>query len=241
MDPKDHPLIKQIRARGAQQSKAESATQPDKQVQSSAAAASKKRLSNWFTRRPGETAVEAYTRGKRWVGERDQRNKRFLALAELRQKLQDGKHVQNRTLQTHLTQEQYEQMLQDWARQQLIRSGSKHKPTAVKSYEGQLKSVQLDYAKAARLQDTGHAEAAVALENQCNTRLQALVAELEAAAEHEPALADWFDRPIAAQRAVDLSSAPRCITSQSKSNRVTRKTKAQVKLDAVNAAMDELR
>ena len=60
-----------------------------------------------FKRKDDETNAQLYARGQQFVGAVQQKQQRYIALAELETQLRNGKHVQNRTLQTHLTQAQY--------------------------------------------------------------------------------------------------------------------------------------
>jgi hypothetical protein len=90
-----------------------------------------------FKRKDDETNAQLYARGQQWVGAVQYRQRRYIALAELDIALRSGKHVQNRTLQTHLTEAQYTAMQAAWEQQQLIRSSSHKKPTAIKYYEAE--------------------------------------------------------------------------------------------------------
>ncbi|WP_420588006.1 hypothetical protein [Marivita sp.] len=49
----------------------------------------------------------SYMRAVKLIGPIDKRNRRIVELAQIEQKLRDGEHVQNRTLQTWLTAEEY--------------------------------------------------------------------------------------------------------------------------------------
>jgi len=194
-----------------------------------------------FKRKDDETNAQLYKRGQQFVGDVQQRQRRYIALAELETQLRNGKHVQNRTLQTHLTEAQYSAIQAAWTQQQLIRSGSKQKPQAIKLYEAALNSAQLQDIKAKELHKRGHSDGAAAIEELCNTQIQALIAEIEAAITHDPTLSQWLDRHIpTANDTLTVDQMPRSITSTSKSCRVVRKSKSDIKLEAVQAAMREL-
>ena len=194
-----------------------------------------------FKRGDDEKNPQLYARGQRFVGAVDKRNKTIVALAELEARLNSGQHVQNRTLQTYLTHAQYTAIQTAWEQQKLIRSGSKHKPQAIKLYEAALNSVQLQDTKAKELYKRGHAEGAAATEELCKAQMQALIVDIEAEVTNDPTLSQWLDRTIpAASSALTIEQMPRSITSNSKSSRVVRKSKADVKLEAVQAAISAL-
>ena len=54
-------------------------------------------------------------------------------------KLRRGENVQNRQLQTWLSEEEYEQLEYEWQEQLELRSELKDKPTKLKRYEEKLK------------------------------------------------------------------------------------------------------
>ncbi|MBE1290098.1 MAG: hypothetical protein GJ679_08850 [Rhodobacteraceae bacterium] len=194
-----------------------------------------------FKRMDDETNAQLYARGQRWVGAVDKRNKRYVALAELLEKLNHGKHIQNRTLQTHLTKEQFAAMEAAWAQQMLIRSGSKQKPAVIKQYETLLNRVQLQDVKAKELLKRGHLEGAKQLDDQVAAKLTALLNFIREAVSEDDTMEAWLDRPLPASAAVvSLDAMPRCITSTSKSSLVVRKTKTDIKWEAIQAAMREL-
>ncbi|MHA7888853.1 hypothetical protein [Roseicyclus sp.] len=202
---------------------------------------SKKKRTLEFKRKDYEKNAELYARGQQFVGAVDKRNKRYIALAELEQKLRAGKHVQNRALDTHLTAKQYAAYEAASEQQKLMRSGSKLKPQAIKHYEAELNRVQLQDVKAKDLRKRGHDEGAAATEELCKSQMQDLLTDLRAAVSADPALTQWLDRTIPeADAALSTDDMPRSITSNSKSCRVERKSPAQIKLDAVSAAMREL-
>lgn len=200
-----------------------------------------KKHSLTFKRADDETNAQLYARGQQWVGAVQYRQRRYIALAELDIALRSGKHVQNRTLQTHLTEVQYAAMQAAWEQQQLIRSSSHKKPTAIKHYEAELNRVQLQDTKAKDLRKRGHTDGAAAIEELCRTQTQALVAQLITAITADPELQQWLDRPIPADIGiVSVVDLPRAITSNSKSSAIVRKSKSAIKLEAVQAAMQEL-
>lgn len=202
---------------------------------------SKKKHPLTFNRKDDETSAQYYARAQQWVGAVQQRQRRYIALTELEILLRKGKHVQNRTLQTHLTPAQYAAMLAAWEQQQLIRSGSSKKPHVIKYYEAELNRVQLQDIKAKDLHKRGHAEGAAAIEELCRAQLVDLRNKFSAVISADPTLQQWLDRPIpAVNNTLSTDDMPRSITSSSKNSKIVRKSKADIKLEAVQSAMREL-
>ena len=54
------------------------------------------------------------------------------------EKLKRGEHVQNRQLQTWLSEDEYEQIAAEWDTQKLFREDLKDKPSELKRYEARL-------------------------------------------------------------------------------------------------------
>jgi len=65
--------------------------------------------------------------------------KRLAKLEAIAEKLQRGENVQNRQLQTWLSEEEYEQLEYEWQEQLALRKTLKDKPCELKRYEEKLK------------------------------------------------------------------------------------------------------
>ena len=65
--------------------------------------------------------------------------KRLAKLEAIADKLKRGENVQNRQLQTWLSDDEYEQMAAEWDTQKLFREELKDKPSELKRYEDKLK------------------------------------------------------------------------------------------------------
>ena len=65
--------------------------------------------------------------------------KRFNKLEAIADKLRRGENVQNRHLQTWLSEEEYEQLEHEWQEQIELRNELKDKPSDLKRYEEKLK------------------------------------------------------------------------------------------------------
>ncbi len=66
-------------------------------------------------------------------------SKRLSKLEAIADKLKRGENVQNRQLQTWLSDDEYEQMASEWDTQKLFREELKDKPDELKCYEDKLK------------------------------------------------------------------------------------------------------
>ena len=65
--------------------------------------------------------------------------KRLAKLEAIAEKLKRGENVQNRQLQTWLSEQEYEQLDYEWQEQLELRSELKDKPSDLKRYEEKLK------------------------------------------------------------------------------------------------------
>jgi hypothetical protein len=69
----------------------------------------------------------------------DARMTKLAKLEGIAEKLKRGEHVQNRQLQTWLSEDEYEQIAAEWDTQKLFREELKDKPSELKRYEDKLK------------------------------------------------------------------------------------------------------
>jgi len=76
---------------------------------------------------------------------------RRLRKLEIADKLKRGENVQNRQLQTWLSEEEYEQLEYEWQEQLELRSELKDKPSELKRYEEKLKQATFNYNHAESL------------------------------------------------------------------------------------------
>ena len=74
--------------------------------------------------------------------------------------LKSGKNVQNRKLQTWLTEEEYAQIAEGWQEQLNAREELKNKPSAVKEYEEILRLATLYYNRSEGYSTRGYHNAA---------------------------------------------------------------------------------
>ena len=74
--------------------------------------------------------------------------KRLSKLEGIADKLRRGENVQNRQLQTWLSEEEYEQLEYEWQEQLELRNELKDKPSDLKRYEEKLKQATFNYNRA---------------------------------------------------------------------------------------------
>lgn len=211
---------------------------------------SNKQRRRWQPKQIGDTPLSEeaatqqfarYVRAVKLIGPIDKRNRRIVELAQIEQKLRDGGHVQNRTLQTWLTEAEFAEIDVRWQQQKRIRSGSKLKPSSVKDYEAMLKRAQFYDGKAAGEEARGHVDAANRSRLTCQSELSAALTYLQQQSASDPEFATWLDRSIPADiKSVQLSDMPRSITSTGKDVRVQRLSKSEVKIAVVQAALQRL-
>jgi len=186
-------------------------------------------------------AFVKYMTSVKFVGPTDKRNRRIVELAEIEEKLRDGKHVQNRTLETWLTADEFAEIDKRWQQQKLIRSGSKLKLDSVKAYEAMLKKAQFYDAKARGEEERGNTVAAKASRDLCQSKLSELLIYLQNNSANDPTFVTWLDRDIPASTDnLILQDMPRSITSTGKDVRVQRQSIAQVKIAVVQDALRSL-
>jgi hypothetical protein len=74
--------------------------------------------------------------------------KRLAKLEAIAEKLRRGENVQNRQLQTWLSEQEYEQLDYEWQEQLELRSELKDKPSDLKRYEEKLREATFNYNRA---------------------------------------------------------------------------------------------
>ena len=75
-------------------------------------------------------------------------SKRLTKLEAIADKLKRGENVQNRQLQTWLSEEEYEQLDYEWQEQLELREELKDKPSDLKRYEEKLREATFNYNRA---------------------------------------------------------------------------------------------
>lgn len=235
-------ILNQIRARAKDKA--------DAHQQSVDTSAPQKQRRRWQGKQDSNTPLDhdaarkafvQYLTNVKLVGPIDKRNRRIVELAQIEEKLRDGKHVQNRTLETWLTADEFADIDKRWQQQKLIRSGSKLKPDSIKAYEAMLKKAQFYDAKARGEEERGNAAAAKTSHDICQTKLSDLLIYLNDNSAIDPAFTTWLDRDIPASTDnLTLQDMPRSITSTGKDVRVQRQSISEVKIAVVRDALRTL-
>ena len=173
--------------------------------------------------------------------------KRLAKLESIADKLKRGENVQNRQLQTWLSEEEYEQLEYEWKEQLELRSELKDKPSELKRYEEKLKQATFNYNRAEGYNSKGKHSTAKMFYNKSESLCEDALEILQEILHYDSSLRVWFDRDISFEVGGDLSadivSLPRLVTSRSHEklsddSRLT--SKQSVKLAVVERAMHNI-
>ena len=173
--------------------------------------------------------------------------KRFNKLEAIADKLRRGENVQNRQLQTWLSEEEYEQLEHEWQEQIELRNELKDKPSDLKRYEEKLKQATFNYNRAEGYSSKGKHTTAKTFYNKSESLCEDALEILQEILHSDSTLRVWFDRDINFEVGGDLSadivSLPRLVTSRSNEklsddSRIS--SKQSVKLAVVERAMHNI-
>ena len=162
-------------------------------------------------------------------------------------KLKRGENVQNRQLQTWLSEEEYEQLEYEWQEQLELRNELKDKPSDLKRYEEKLKQATFNYNRAEGYSSKGKHSTAKKFYDKSESLCEDALEILQEILHYDSSLRVWFDRDISFEVGSDLSadivSLPRLVTSRSHEklsddSRLT--SKQSVKLAVVERAMHNI-
>lgn len=173
--------------------------------------------------------------------------KRLNKLEGIADKLKRGENVQNRQLQTWLSEEEYEQLEYEWQEQLELRNELKDKPSDLKRYEEKLKQATFNYNRAEGYSSKGKHSTAKKFYDKSESLCEDALEILQEILHYDSSLCVWFDRDISFEVGSDLSadivSLPRLVTSRSHEklsddSRLT--SKQSVKLAVVERAMHNI-
>ena len=140
-------------------------------------------------------------------------------LEAIADKLKRGENVQNRQLQTWLSEDEYEQLEYEWQDQLELRSELKDKPSDLKRYEEKLKQATFNYNRAEGYSSKGKHLTAKKFYNKSESLCEDALEILQEILHYDASLRVWFDRDISFEVGRDLSadivSLPRLVTSRS--------------------------
>ena len=173
--------------------------------------------------------------------------KRLAKLEAIAEKLKRGESVQNRQLQTWLSEDEYAQFKLEWQEQLELREELKDKPNELKRYEEKLREATFNYNRAEGYSSKGKHDTAKKFYNKSENLCEDALEILQEILHYDSSLRVWFDRDINFEVGGDLSadivSLPRLVTSRSheKLNDDSRLTSKQsVKLAVVERAIHNI-
>ncbi len=173
--------------------------------------------------------------------------KRLSKLEAIADKLKRGENVQNRQLQTWLSEEEYAQLEYEWKEQLELCNELKDKPSDLKRYEEKLREATFNYNRAEGYSSKGKHSTAKKFYNKSESLCEDALEILQAILHYDSSLCVWFDRDISFEVGSDLSadivSLPRLVTSRSNEklsddSRLT--SKQSVKLAVVERSMHNI-
>jgi hypothetical protein len=173
--------------------------------------------------------------------------KRLSKLEGIADKLRRGENVQNRQLQTWLSEDEYAQLEYEWQEQLELRSELKDKPSDLKRYEEKLREATFNYNRAEGYSSKGKHSTAKKFYNKSESLCEDALEILQEILHYDSSLCVWFDRDINFEVGGDLSadivSLPRLVTSRSHEklsddSRLT--SKQSVKLAVVERAIHNI-
>ena len=168
-------------------------------------------------------------------------------LEAIADKVNRGKNVQNRQLQTWLSEDEYAQLEYEWKEQLELRSELKDKPSDLKRYEEKLREATFNYNRAEGYSSKGKHSTAKKFYNKSESLCEDALEILQEILHYDSSLRVWFDRNISFEVGGDLSadivSLPRLVTSRSHeklSDDSSLTSKQSVKLAVVERAMHNI-
>jgi hypothetical protein len=174
--------------------------------------------------------------------------KRLAKLEAIADKLKHGENVQNRQLQTWLSEDEYEQLDYEWQEQLELREELNDKPSELKRYEEKIQKATFHANKAEGFRRKGNKQAAESSSALSSRYCEQALEVLQEIVNDDPNLHLWFDRALDFSLGSNIDSQlgnlPRVITSRSaeKRNGDSRAMrKIQVKLNVVENAINSLK
>jgi len=145
--------------------------------------------------------------------------KRLSKLEAIAHRLKRGENVQNRQLQTWLSDDEYEQIAAEWDTQKLFREELKDKPSELTRYQDKLKEAIMMRNRSDAYHRKGKKAAAYKLDSKCESLCEDALEILQEIVAADASLQIWFDRNLdfAHGSLIDasLGNLPRLVTSRS--------------------------
>jgi len=145
--------------------------------------------------------------------------KRLKKLEGIAAKLKRGENVQNRQLQTWLSEDEYAQFEAEWHEQLSLREELKDKPSELKRYESKLKEAIMMGNRSNAYHRKGNKAAAYKLDTKCESLCEDALEILQEIIAADANLHIWFDRSLDFGHGslidTSLGNLPRLVTSRS--------------------------
>ena len=139
--------------------------------------------------------------------------KRLANLGGIADKLKRGENVQNRQLQTWLSEDEYAQIEAEWQEQLELCEELKDKPSDLKRYEDKLKQATFNYNRAEGYSGKGKHDTAKKFYNKSESLCEDALEILQEILHYDSTLRVWFDRDISFEvgdgLSADIVSLPR--------------------------------
>ena len=145
--------------------------------------------------------------------------RRLSKLEVIAAKLKRGENVQNRQLQTWLSEDEYAQVDIEWQEQLELREELKDKPSELKRYEDKLKEAIMMRNRSDAYHRKGKKSAAYKLDRKCESLCEDALEILQEIVAADASLQIWFDRNLDFGHGslidASLGNLPRLVTSRS--------------------------
>uniref|UniRef100_UPI004047E87D hypothetical protein n=1 Tax=Polynucleobacter sp. TaxID=2029855 RepID=UPI004047E87D len=145
--------------------------------------------------------------------------RRLFKLEAIVSKLKRGENVQNRQLQTWLSEDEYAQVDIEWQEQLELREELKDKPDELKRYEDKLKEAIMMRNRSDAYHRKGKKFAAYKLDSKCESLCEDALEILQEIVAADASLQIWFDRHLDFGHGslidASLGNLPRLVTSRS--------------------------
>jgi len=121
--------------------------------------------------------------------------KRLSKLEGIADKLKRGENIQNRQLQTWLSEDEYAQIEAGWQEQLELRNELKDKPSDLKRYEEKLREATFNYNRAEGYSSKGKHSTAKKFYNKSEILCEDALEILQEILHYDSSLRVWFDLP----------------------------------------------
>ena len=170
--------------------------------------------------------------------------KRLAKLEAIADKLKRGENVQNRQLQTWLSEDEYAQIEAEWQEQLALRETLKDKPSDLKRYEEKLKEAIMMRNRSDAYHRKGNKASAYKFDSKCESLCEDALEILQEIVQYDASLQIWFDRELdfghGSMIDASIGNLPRIVTSRSidkKRGDIRLASKQSVKLAVVETAI----